>query len=448
MTASLQDLAAQALRAATDAGAEAADVVAARGDGISMEVRGGELEQAQRAEGVDIGLRVLIGHKQASVSISDTRDAAISAMAARAVAMAREAPDDPHCGLADPGQLATNWDMDALDLADRDPLAAPDTLADFARRAEAAALAVKGVAQVSSAGASSSDTSVWLMASNGFSGGYRKTSTGMSCVAITGEGLEMQRDYAFDSRIHAADLMTPEEIGTLAGERAVAMFGASRPKTGAFPVIFDERVSSGLIGHMLSAINGATIARGSSWLKTAMGEEVLPTSMSLVEEPHRPRVSGSRPFDGEGLPTQDNDIVRYGLLKRWILDLATGRKLGLPSTANAARGVGSPPSPSVGNVRLIADEMPRDKLIAETGEGLLVTSMIGSTINPNTGDYSRGCSGFWIRGGAVAEPVNECTIAGNLRDMLRTLSAADDARPWLSRVVPSLRVEGLTIAGS
>lgn len=444
----LRELAQAALTAATKAGAEAADVIAVRGDGISMEIRNGALEQAERAEGTDLGLRVLIGQRQACVSISDTREAAIEAMAARAVAMAREAPEDPYAGLADPDQLARDWDVAALDLEDTGAAPDPAALAEAARAAEAAALAVKGISQVSTAGADYSRTSVHLMATNGFSGGYSRSGHSVACVAIAGEGLEMERDYAVESRIHAEDMPTPEEIGALAAERTLARRGATQPKTGAYPVLFDERISSGLIGHLLSAVNGASVARGNSWAKGLMGEQVLPTGFGLIEEPHRPRVGGSKPFDGEGLPTATNPLVEDGTLLRWILDLANARKLGLQSTANAARGTGGPPSPSVGNLRLTGPQTTRDALLKDMGEGLLVTSMMGSSINPNTGDYSRGASGFWVRGGQIAEPVNECTIAGSLPEMLKSLRAADDARPHLSRLVPSLLVEGLTVAGA
>jgi len=286
------------------------------------------------------------------------------------------------------------------------------------------------------------------MASNGFAAGYSRTGHTVACVAISGEGLDMERDAAFESRIHQSDLPTPEEIGQLAAVRTLARAGSTQPKTGAFPVLFDERISSSLIGHLLSAVNGAGIARGTSWLKSAMGEAVLPPEMSLVEEPLRARIGGSRPFDAEGLPTAERAVVDGGVLKRWILDLATARKLGLESTANAARGTGGPPSPSTSNTRLVAPQVSKAELLRDMGEGLLITSMMGSTINPNTGDYSRGASGFWVRGGEIAEPVNECTIAGNLRDMLMTLRAADDAREHVRAVVPSLLVEGLTVAGS
>ena len=208
-----------------------------------------------------------------------------------------------------------------------------------------------------------------------------------------------------------------------------------------------ERIAASLIGHLLSAVNGTSIARGASWLRDALGAEVLPKGMSIVEDPLRPRMSGSRPFDGEGLPTQKRMIVQDGVLMGWTLDLATGRKLGMPSTANAARGTSSPPSPATSNIDLTPGHLSRDALIAQMGTGLLVTSLIGSTINPTTGDYSRGASGFWVEGGQVKYPVNECTIAGNLREMLRSMIAANDARAHLSTRVPSLLVEGLTLAG-
>ena len=445
--ADLDRLAEQAIDAARAEGAEAADVLAVASDGLSMEIREGRLEQAERAEGVELGLRVLVGRRQACVSVSDMRAAGIRAMAERAVAMAREAPEDPTVGLAAPQALARDWDLAALDLDD--PAAAPraDALAEAARAMEAAALGVDGVAQVSTAGASWGRTRVHLLATNGFSGGYARTSHSLGCVAIGGEGLAMERDYAVESRVHGADLPTPEEIGRRAGTRTAARAGARQPKTGAYPVLFDERIAAGLIGHLLSAVNGTAIARGTSWLKGAMGEAVLPAGHGLLEEPHRPRVTGSRPFDAEGLATAARPLVEDGRLLRWILDLGTARKLGLESTANATRGPGGPPAPASGNIRLTGPQTPRDRLLAEMGEGLLVTSLMGASINPNTGDYSRGASGFWVRGGQIAEPVNECTIAGNLRQMLATIRAADDARPYLGRVVPSLLVEGLTVAG-
>ncbi|GHA47114.1 modulator protein [Amylibacter ulvae] len=448
MANDFNDLSAKVLAAAKSAGADAADVLLVDGTTVSIEVRAGALEHAERSEGVDIGLRVFKGKKQASVSVSDLSDHTIEQMALRAVAMADVAPDDPYCGLADPDQLVRSWDVEALELYDpSDPMSA-DELQEAALAAEAAALAVNGVSQAQGASAGYSSSRVHMAATNGFSGGYRRTSTSTSCVAISGTGLNMERDWCGESRSHADELPSPESIGQLAGERAVARGGATRPPTGAYPVLFDERISSTLIGHMAAAINGSSIVRGSSWLSDALGKQVLPRGMTLIEDPTRKRVAGSRPFDGEGLPVAPREIILDGVLQGWTLDLSTARQLGMQSTGNAARGIGGPPSPTTGNLALTMGEYSHAELVAQMGTGLIVTSMIGSTISPTTGDYSRGAAGLWVENGEIIGPVNECTIAGNLRDMLKTLVAGNDARMHLSRNIPSLLVEGLTIAGA
>lgn len=447
MTQSLASLTEQLIAVALKAGADAADTVAVDGTSISVDVREGKLEHAERSEGIDIGLRVLVGQRQANVSASDTRASTFAEMAERAVAMAREAPEDPYAGLADPSQLATNTDTGSLELFDPTEEPDPADLQEDARRAEAAGLAIDGVSQVQSASAGYGRRRVHMAASNGFSAGYQRSDRGLSCVAISGTGAEMERDYDYDSRIFQADLRTAEDIGKSAGERAVERTGARKPKTGAYPVLFDERIASSLIGHLLQAINGAAIARGSSWLRDALGEQVLPEHLSIIEDPHRLRASSSRMFDGEGLATHRRAIVDNGVLTGWTLDLATGRQLGMQSTASAARGTSSPPSPSVGNIALTQGTQSRAEMIAEMGTGLLVTSMIGSTINPNNGDYSRGASGFWVENGEITYPVNECTVAGNLRSMLMQMTPANDATMHLSRIVPSLLVEGMTLAG-
>ncbi|WP_417603979.1 TldD/PmbA family protein [Primorskyibacter flagellatus] len=448
MTHDLETLTQSLLDAAKQAGADCADAIALSGASVSIDVRNGTLEQAERSEGTDIGLRVFVGQRQANVSASDISPHTITEMAERAVLMAREAPEDPYAGIADPDQLAQSWDVAALELADDTPEPSPAILQEDAERAEAAALAVTGISQVQSAAAAYSNRQMHLAASNGFSGGYRRTDRSLYCVAIAGTGAGMERDHDGDSRIFQSDLRSAEDIGTSTAERTLARMGATKPPTGSYPVLFDERISASLIGHLLAAINGSAISRGASWLRDAMGEQVLPDGVDLIENPHRPRVSGSRPFDAEGLPTRSRDIVKDGVLQGWTLDLATARKLGMQSTGNAVRGTGSAPSPSPGNVTMTQGTQSREELIRDMGTGLLVTSMIGSTINPNTGDYSRGASGLWIENGQIAGAVNECTVAGNLRDMLRGLRPANDARPWLSRVVPSLLVEGLTLAGS
>ncbi len=448
MTRTPEELSHNLLDAARKAGAEAADAIVIDGSSVSVEVRNGALEHAERSEGTDLGLRVLIGKRQAIVSSSDSRRETLAAMAERAVAMAREAPEDPFAGLAAPDQLAQNWDMEALELFDPTPEPSADTLMQDALAAEAASMAVKGVSQVSDAAASYGIHNIHLAATNGFSGGYARSSRSVSCVAISGEGTGMERDYDGDSRTFQADLRDPTEIGRTAGERAVQSVGARQPSTGTYPVLFDERISSSLIGHLLAASNGSAIARGASWLKDSLGDQVLPEHISLIEEPHRPRISGSRPFDAEGLPTRRRSIVENGVLSGWTLDLSSARKLEMTSTGNAARGVSGPPSPSNWNLSLTQGDKSRKELLQDMGTGLLVTSMIGSTINPNTGDYSRGASGFWVENGEIAFPVNECTIAGNLRDMLMRIIPANDARTYLSRVVPSLLIEGMTLAGN
>ncbi len=447
MTAhNLPDLADALLSAARKAGAEAADVLVVDGTSVSIDVREGALEEATRSEGVDLGLRVLMGKRQSCVSASDTHPETLREMAERAVAMARIAPEDADVGLADPDQLVTV--IPDLDLADATAEPDPEALQADALAAEAAAARVAGVTQVQSASAAYGARRLHLAATNGFSQGYARTDRTISCVAISGEGTGMERDYDYDSRVYQSDLRDAAEIGRIAGDRAVERHGARKPATGTYPVLFDERVASSLVGHLVAAVNGTMIARGSSWLRDALGAQVLPEGLSLIEDPHRPRIPGSRPFDAEGLPTARRAIVDDGRLTGWTLDLATARKLGMQSTASASRGTGAPPSPGVSNLALTQSDRTRADLIADMGTGLIVTSMIGSTINPNTGDYSRGASGLWVENGEIAYPVNECTIAGNLREMLLRIQPANDARGHLSRVVPSILIDGMTLAGS
>lgn len=448
MSADLSSLTEQLLAAAKAAGADAADALAIRGTSSAIDVRAGTLENAERSEATDIGLRVFIGQKQANISGSDLRLSAMQMLAERAVAMAKEAPDDPYIGQAEPEQLARDWDVEALELYDATPEPEPADLQRDASDAEAAALRNDGISQVQSASAAYGHSAVHLATSAGFSGGYQRSDRMISCVAIAGTGADMERDYDGESRIFQNDLPSAASIGQNAAERAIARLNPSRPPTGAYPVLFDERISASLIGHLLGAINGSAIARGSSWLLDALGEQVLPNGISLIEDPHRPRISRSRPFDGEGLATHQRSIVEDGTLTGWTLDVATARKLGMPATGNAARGVSSPPSPSNWNIALTGNTQSRDTLIKDMGTGLIVTSMIGATINPNTGDYSRGASGFWVENGEITGAVNECTIAGNLRDMLKSIQLADDAKAHKSHVIPSLLVQGLTLAGN
>jgi len=447
MTRSLESLTEALLSAARRAGADAADALAVEGTSLSIDIRAGALEQAERSESIELGLRVLVGHRQACVSVSDIAQATIDAVAERAVAMAREAPEDPWVGLAEADQLARQWDVAALELSDDSPEPGAQALQQDARRAEAAAMAVTGITQVE-ASAGYGARRMHIAASNGFAGGYGRTSRSFSAVAFTGEGTGMERDWAAESRTFQADLPAPEEAGRLAADRALARLGARKPKTGAYPVLFDERVAASLIGHLLSAANGSAIARGSSWARDLLGKPVLPETLSVIEDPLRPRIGASRPFDAEGLPTFRRAIVDRGILTGWTLDLATGRKLGMASTASASRGTQAPPSPGTSNIDLTPGTASRGDLIRDMGTGLLITSLIGSTVNPTTGDYSRGASGFWVENGQITHAVNEVTVAGNLIDMLLRITPANDARAHLSTRVPSLLVEGLTLAGA
>ena len=448
LTDALAPIAHALLDTARKAGADAADALVTEGRSTSIDVRKGGLEHADRSEGVEIGLRVLIGRRQACISSSDMRPATLQAMAERAVAMAREAPEDPYAGLADPAQIARGLSAKGLELFDPAPEPDPAQLQDDARRAEAAALAVKGITKVDSASAAYGQNAVWLAATNGFEGGYVRSSRHVSCVAITGDGTAMERDWCGEGRVFASDLPSPDWVGEQAGLRTIARANPRKPPTGAFPVLYDQRIAASLIGHLVSAINGSAIARGSSWLRDALGAQVLPKGLSLHENPLRPRRGGSRPFDAEGLACRPRDLVADGVLQGWVLDLATARKLGMDSTGNAARGVSAPPSPSTSNLELTQGTDSRDALIAQMGTGLIITSLIGSTINPTTGDYSRGASGFWVENGEIVYPVNECTVAGNLRDMLGRIVPANDALAHQGVVVPSLLVEGLMLAGA
>ena len=430
------------------AGAESADVLGVSGTATSIEVRKENLEQVERSESTEFGLRVFVGQKQAVVSGSDVSDASIKLMAERAVEMAAAAPADPYCGLADKSQLARIWNIDEFELFDNCDEPLPDELENMAKEAEYFALQNQSVDQVQAASAGYSKTEIHLCATNGFNGGYSRTSFSNSCVAIARSQSGLERDYDGDVRTFRSDLRSPEEIGLSAAKRAVSKLESRKPKTGMYPVVFDERVSSSLISHLLSATNGAAVARGNSWLINSQGTVVLPENLSIIENPHRPRLSSSRPFDAEGLETKIRKIVDNGILCDWTTDLSSSRKLKLGSTGNATRGVASVPMPSNWNISLTQGSKTQSELLQDMGCGILVTSMIGSTINPNTGDYSRGASGFWVENGEIQYPISELTIAGNLIQMLKTIIPANDARQYISRVVPSLLIDGITIAGS
>ncbi len=439
MTDDLIDLAGAAVAHARKLGADAVHAVAADGRSTEISVREGKIEKVEQSEARDISLKVFVGKSSASISGSVLTRDAIHRLAENALRMAKLAPPDPYAGIADPDQLATvipELDLAATDLPD------PARLEELAKRAEAAGLAVKGVTKSSGAGASRSETSVGIVISNGFAQGYRRTGVGVSMSAIAGEGLAMQRDYDYSSAVHFVDLRDPEEIGRTAGERAVERVNPRKVKSQSVPVIYDRRVASGLIGHLLGAINGAAIARGTSFLKDAMGTEIFGPHITITEDPHMLRGHGSRPFDGEGLACHRRNLIENGVLTGWILDLRSARQLGLQPTGQGSRG-----GPSTANVFLPAGaETPEDQ-IRSLKQGLYVTELIGASINNVTGDYSRGASGFWIENGELTYPVSEITIAGNLKDMFKTIRPASNLEFRSSVSAPNCLVEGLTIAG-
>lgn len=440
----LTAIAEKLVRAAKAAGAEAADAVAVRSVSQSVEVREGALEESERSESDDLGLRVFVGRRHATVSTNDLVNTSPQTLAERAVAMARVAPEDQYAGLADAARLATTFpDLDLVD-----PQApSVEALERAAREAEQSALAVQGVSKSGGASASFGIGGMVLVTSHGFAGTYLASRRGMSVMAIAGEGTGMERDYDYSSALHASDLEAPAIIGQRAGERAVKRLNPRKVKTQSAPVLFDPRVANTLVGHIAGAANGAAIARKTSFLKDKLGAKIFPDNIRIIDDPLRKRGLRSHPFDGEGVAVKPLVLVESGALQSWLLDSATARELGLATTGHASRGVSSPPSPSSTNLHLEPGTLTPAQLIAETGTGFYITDLIGMGTNLVTGDYSRGASGYWIENGELAYPVSEVTIAGRLFDMFASLTPANDLQFRYGTNAPTLRVEGLTIAG-
>jgi PmbA protein len=440
----LTDRAERLVKAALSAGADAADAVAVRAMSLSIEVRDGAVEESESAEGDDLGLRVLVGKRQAVVSTNDMASDGSAALAARAVAMARAAPEDKYAGLADEALLA--HDFPDLDLIDPD-LPTVAQLEAMAREAEAAALAVKGVAKSGGASASAGIGGMVLVTSHGFRGAYLGSSHGVSMTAIAGEGTGMERDYDYSSVRHASDLESPQKIGRTAGERAVERINPRKVTTRKVPVVFDPRVAGSLVSHLASAANGASVARKTSFLRDKMGQKLFADGIRIIDDPLRKRGLRSHPFDGEGVAGKKLALVDDGVLRSWILDCSTARELGLTTTGHASRGVSSTPSPGASNLHLEAGTLSPGALIADIKDGFYVTDLIGMGVNMVTGDYSRGASGFWIENGKRTYAVSEVTIAGHLLDIFRTLTPADDLEFRYGINAPTVRLEGLTVAG-
>jgi len=434
----------QLIDTCTKSGASGADASFARSEGVSIEVLNGQLEGIERSESQGVSLRCFFGQRQASVSGSDTSSEGLKALAERCVAMAKVVPEDPYCGLAPADDLAT--DMPALDLTGDGEIAA-DVLEREALEAEAAALAVSGVKQVAGCGNGWSASEQWAATSNGFQSHKVTGSTGLGLAAVAEKDGAMERDYESRSVRRLEDRPSPQEIGEIAGRRAVARLAPQKIKTQTGAVIYDRRIASSLISAFLSAISGPSVARGVSFLKDSLGEQVFADGVNLIDDPFRARGMGSRVHDGEGRPVTHSHLIENGTLTRWLLNGASAKQLGLTPNGHASGGFGSNPGVGVSNAYLEAGQYSPAELMDQVGKGLLVSDMFGPSINPNTGDYSVGVAGFWFEGGEVQYPVSEITIAGDLPSMFKRLVPASDLEFRGSRDAPSILVEDMSIAG-
>lgn len=440
-----QDILEGLIKGAKALGADAADALLVDAVAASVSYRLGNLEDVERAESSDLGLRVFVGQRVAFVSSTDFSPDALKELPGRALAMAKLAPEDKFAGLAPKALLATNFP--ALDIEDPNEPSA-DTLIARAKDVEAAAMAVRGVTNSEGGGASFSRSEVALATSEGFFGRHAGTSHSLGVAVLAGEGTNMERDYDHSSARHGSDLDSAAKVGKSAGERTVARLNPRKVKSQAVPVVYDPRVSAGLVGHFAGAISGSSIARGVSFLKDHLGKAVFSRAVTIIDEPHRPRGQRSKPFDGEGVANRKWALAENGVLTTWMLDCASARQLGLQTTGHAARGTGGPPAPAPTNLYMAPGALTPDALIADIKQGLYVTELIGMGVNGVTGDYSRGAAGFWIENGTIAYPVSEITIAGNLKDMFLNLTPANDLVFRYGTNAPTIRVEGMTIAGA
>lgn len=430
---------------AVKAGADAADASYSGSSSETIQVRLDKLEDVERSEGEHVTLRVFVGRRSASIGSSDLSDAALDELAARAIDMARAAPEDQYAGLA-PEELLSTGPYPDLDLIDEAPLS-PHQLRELAREAEDAARAVSGVTNSEGAGASAGRSVAALATSHGFAGVSEGTSRSVSATVVAGEGSTMQRDHAWRQARYLADLPTPAEIGKLAGDRTVARLNPGRVKSGPMPVVFDPRVGGSLIGHLIGAMSGPSIARRSSFLLDRLNDQLFDSSITISEDPLRVRGLRSRPFDGEGLLTQPRKLVEGGRLTGWLLDSASARQLDLVPTGHATRGGGGAPGVTVGNVVLEPGQVSVDDLIADIADGVYVTELIGQGVNGVTGDYSRGASGFRIEYGKLAGPIAEFTIASNLVEMFAGMTVANDLELYRGIDTPTIRIDRMSIAG-
>jgi PmbA protein len=425
-------------------GADAADAVYVDGKSLSLTYRLGKQEQLERSENTDLGLRVFVGKRQAVVSTSDLSAEALTGLVDRAVAMARAVPEDPYCGLAEPSDLATDLiDVDGCDTAEP----TVEVLLERAARAEDAARAVSGVTNSEGAETGWGVSYHAIAATNGFARAYSRSRHSLVVSVLAGEGTAMERDYDYTSAVHGEDLRDAAEIGRSAGEKAVGRLHPKKVASAQVPVIYQPRVAASLLGHLSAAINGAAVARGTTFLRDKLDAVIFPRTVNVIDDPLRRRGPRSRPFDAEGIPTRRLKFVEDGMLRSWFLDLRAARQLDLMSTGHASRGISTAPSPSTTNLYMEPGGATPQELLSDVKSGLYVTELIGFGVNGVTGDYSRGAGGYWIEDGKLAYPVSEITIAGNLLQMFANITVANDLEFRYGTDTPTLRVDGMTVAG-
>ncbi len=431
-------------------GAIDSEVVIENSIETNVEAKKGNVELSETSDNISISLRVINNRKSALVSSNNTSEEGLKNLAIKANEIAKESLENPFDTIANRSEFFSKNECSNIDICDNNNFDKYNIskFEEMAITADDASFSNSKIVNTDGSSVGSSNKEFILCTSNGFKNGYKRSFYYISSSAIATDMNKMEREYAFEQRTYIADLPAPEEIGKLAAERALKMTGATKPLTGKYPIIFNERISSSIISHILNAINGQSITRGSSWLLNYLDNKIIPENLNIIEDPYIPRLSGSRPFDAEGLVSKKNIFVENGILKKWVLDLKTSKQLGLKSTSNAFRTGSGYPYPNVGNIELVGGDLTLDELLEKANEGLMVCSMIGSTINQNSGDYSRGAAGFWFKNGKISHPVNECTIAGNLKQMIQNMTIATDIKPHLSRRVPSILINDMTVAGN
>lgn len=433
------------LSQAKNKGAQKADAICYHAEGLSMACRVGKLETLERTEGCDFGLRVFDGQKQAIASTSDPSEEGLRKLVDRVMGMLSVVPEDPFCGLPDLAEFAK--EIPTLDIYDSQ-IPSEDDLLERAKKAEEAALSVKGISNSEGAESSWGRAQIYLANSEGFAGSYESSYHGVSACVVAGEGTGMERDYDYASSVYEKDLKTAEEIGLSAAQKTLRRLNPESMKTTKTNIVFDPRVSNSLLGHLASAINGASVAKGVTFLKDKMNKIIFPQNITIIDDPHKQKALSSKPFDGEGVANKKRVIIENGELQTWLLDSRSARQLNLKTTGHASRGTSSLPSPSTTNFYCEKGVLSQEELIRQIGQGVYITELIGFGVNGVTGDYSRGATGFLIENGEITKPVSGLTIAGNLLDMYSRMQIANDLEFKYSTNAPTIAVENMTVAGS